>query len=341
MNVYKKFMLGCCAICLALMTGCATVPRSAVSYESLEDLCRQFNIGFSYDPVVRSVIISQNSTRIFLLVDSAVVSIGNERILLDAPAIMRRNTVYVPEDFRQKILCRIDQRLCAAVVMPKNFTVVIDPGHGGKDPGATGAYYLKEKDVVLDIAGRVMQQLRQYGFDVYMTRTSDQFISLEGRAEYATEKGADLFISIHANASRSSQAHGFEVWAPRVLTYNDFQEAPRQKNNQIAFRRLNMEHRNDYLQKTLEDMMYQHKHVESLNLAAEISKSCARGISFRNRGIKQSGFFVLRNTLVPSALVEVGFVSNRREADWLKNSSYRQKMAEMIAQGIKNYVQSL
>ena len=335
----KKIVLGGAVLSVLLLCGCQTVPYdSSGRRESLNALCRQWNIELRYDPVVRSVQLIKNRQTIHLLVDSRTAVLGTREILLSSTVSARGDEIYVPPDFRERVLCRLDQQFCAGRTTPRAFRIVIDPGHGGKDPGAVGAYGLKEKDVVLDISRRLAKLLKQDGYDIRVTRNSDKFISLGLRTEYAADWNADLFISVHANASESRQAAGFEVWAPRILKYEDMSEPQRLKNHRIFFKHFNMKSGHRFLEKTLEDMLYRHKRAESLKLASRISQKCLRSISPRNRGVKESGFFVLRNTLVPSVLIEVGFITNRTEARRFQSPSHRQEVAGMLARGILEYM---
>jgi N-acetylmuramoyl-L-alanine amidase len=330
-------------VCSVMLSGCATVPRVAVdAQQSLKEMCQQSSVEFFYDPVTRSAKIGKDGEKIFVLVGSDVVMIGTEKVSLNAPVVLKEDKIYVSADFREKVMCRLDTRLCAGGPVKRGRTrIMIDPGHGGKDPGAKGVYGLEEKDIVLDIAQRLERVLENNGYDVRLVRTSDVFVSLEERTEKAVEWEADLYVSIHANSSTSSRAAGFEVWAPRELLREDFSEEQHKKNQRIVFGQLNMQKNNLFLEKTLEDMFYQHKYQQSLALASDVSKGFSKGMTMKNRGVKQSGFFVLRNTLVPSVLIEVGFLSNSREANRLRTTSYRQEIAEMLAEGIKDYARGL
>lgn len=326
-----------------ILSGCVSSSYSLTRYESLQTLCQQSGAQFMYDPIVRSARIIKGSKEANVLIGSDVVIIGVERILLSGPVTLRGNTMYVPGDFRIKILCRLDSALCQGESYkgPRRFCIVIDPGHGGKDPGAIGLHQLKEKDIVLDIARRMGVMLEHSGYEVRLTRRTDEFVSLEQRTEYAAQWQADLFISIHANSSESQRVTGVEIWAPRILKKEDFSEQQRKKNYHLLCRHFAMQQGNTFLDQTLEDLLYRYKYHESLELASVLSKQSGRKISSKNRGVKQSGFFVLRNTLIPSVLVEVGFISNRNEARLLKDSSYRQDFAEVLAQGIRDYIRGL
>ena len=336
MTLLKNLSLFSIVVFSLFLTSCVSVPTSLSPMEPLDQLCRSAGIDFSYDPVTRSVYLAKDGQRVNLLVGSAVVVVGSERVLLNAPVTLKGKDIFVSSDFREKVIYRLDKSLAVGRLKKGHIKIMIDPGHGGKDPGATGNG-IQEKDIVLDISKRLERLLRSKGFDVKMTRVTDVFLSLEERTERATEWSPDLFISIHANSSENHRVYGFEVWAPRVLTREDFADVQRRKNTRALFRQLKMKQNDKTLENTVEDMVYQYKSNRSAVLAEGISKGCSRAIAMNNRGVKESGFFVLRNTLIPSVLVEVGFISNAREAARLKDSSFRQEMAEMLANAVQEY----
>ncbi|MEW5895342.1 MAG: N-acetylmuramoyl-L-alanine amidase [Candidatus Omnitrophota bacterium] len=340
METLKNCFLTLFIVFSLFLSGCVSAPPVQSTTENLAELAKSMGVGFSYDPVTRSALLFKNESRVHALVGSDVVVMGNDRILLNAPVTIKGDDVFVSQDFREKVLSRMDQSVSVEKVRKGGLRIVIDPGHGGKDSGAVGNH-LKEKDIVLDISRRLERILKDSGYDVKMTRSSDIFISLEGRTESAAEWNADIFISIHANSSESYRADGFEIWAPRDLTHEDFAESQRRKNEKILFKQMKMRQNNSALEKTLNDMIYNYKHDRSAVLASIISKNCTKSVGIGNRGVKQSGFFVLRNTLVPSVLAEVGFISNRNEAEKLRSSSFRQEIAEMLAEGIKEYHRGL
>lgn len=223
--------------------------------------------------------------------------------------------------------------------------VVIDPGHGGHDPGAIGQGGLKEKDVVLDIALKVREILsREPSLEVYLTRDNDIFIPLEERTAIARKKEADLFISIHANASPNRAARGVETY---LLNWTNDEEAIRvaARENYISMKRMKERmaaYKND-VERILNDLSRDYKREESLKLAhlvqnsivSEISKDRKRLI---NLGVKQALFYVLVGASMPSILAEVSFISNPEEERLLSMENYRSALANSIAQGIKTYL---
>ena len=216
--------------------------------------------------------------------------------------------------------------------------VLIDPGHGGRDPG-TQSKKLQEKHLVLDISKRVAKLLEKDNFEVMMTRGSDVFIPLEERTAIANSKGADLFVSIHVNASRSSRPRGTETYFLN-LTNDPAAAEVAARENATTTRRLS--ELNDLLQKVMNNS----KITESRELATHVQNSMA-GVLFssakdsRNRGVKKAPFYVLLGAQMPAVLVEVAYLSNRKDEALLANVAYRQKVAESIAKGIRSYHETL
>jgi len=217
---------------------------------------------------------------------------------------------------------------------------VLDPGHGGKDPGAIGRRHkLREKDVNLDTAKRLKRLLKKSGLKVYMTRENDRFLSLEDRAEYAARKKADLFISIHANSSVSSRLKGFEVYylTEKTDDSNRAEQAARNLNLKTANGSINRSNRT--AEAIVYDMMFTENRVESRELARYIINAAKRTAHVRKNSLRSAKFHVLNNfrTDMPAVLVEIGYLSNRGEEAKIKNPSYRQRMAEAVKRGILEY----
>jgi len=222
--------------------------------------------------------------------------------------------------------------------------IVIDPGHGGHDPGAIGPHHLCEKDVVLDIALRLRKILSANpGLKVYMTREKDVFIPLEERTAIANSKNADLFVSIHANASSSRDARGIETY---FLNWTDNEEAMKvaARENQISLKNMQkMKKGNSVLGMMLSDLKRENKRDESLRLASYIQKMLVGDMSRDYKGVvdlntKWAPFYVLLGAQMPSVLVEVSFISNPHEAKMLSEKGYREDLAKSIADGIDEYM---
>ena len=217
--------------------------------------------------------------------------------------------------------------------------IVIDPGHGGHDPGAI-ANKAHEADVVLDIALRLEKLLlKQKGMDVVLTRRTDVFIPLEERTAIANRENADLFLSIHANVGRNTSANGVETY---ILNFATNPEAEAVAARENAGTGMAMHSLTDIVRK----IALNNKLDESRDLANIVQSSLYRGIrrqnsQARNRGVKQAPFVVLIGAEMPSVLAEVSFVTNRKEAALLRTAAYRQRIAQALFDAVVKYRQSL
>lgn len=218
-------------------------------------------------------------------------------------------------------------------------TVVIDPGHGGKDSGAVGPTGLMEKDVVLDIALKVKELFKtDPQYNVILTRDKDIFIPLNERTEIANRAGADLFVSIHANASANSYAKGIETY---ILNWTDDEEAIRVAARENAISVKKMRQLKGELGFMLASLEREAKRDDSVKLAGYIhtrmTEALKNSFSRSDNGVKQALFYVLVGAQMPSCLLEVSYISNPEEERLLADEYYRMKIAQSIVNGIKDY----
>ena len=218
-------------------------------------------------------------------------------------------------------------------------TIVLDPGHGGKDPGAVGPSGLKEKDVTLAIARLLKTELTGKGYRVLMTRDSDVYVGLDERTAFANNNLADLFVSIHTNASRNRRARGVETYFLGVARDRDSSETALLENA-ISEQTL------ADLEKILLDLTRTSNLRQSSLLAESIQGSLFRGLSNRNKlvknhGVKQASFYVLIGAQMPAVLVETSFISHPTEERLLKDSTYRKLVSSSILRGILQFVDEL
>lgn len=217
--------------------------------------------------------------------------------------------------------------------------VIIDPGHGGRDYGAPG--YLKgvhEKDIALQISRRLAKKIRrELKCQVFMTRNSDKFLTLEERTAIANTKNADLFISIHANSHRNRRAFGIETYFLNLATDD---EAIRVAAIENATSTKNISD----LQNILYDLMQNAKINESSRLAGHVQGAMINHLKrqrysrINDKGVKQAPFYVLLGAQMPAILVETSFISNPRECKRLVNPKYQERLCEAIVLGIKQYI---
>jgi N-acetylmuramoyl-L-alanine amidase len=217
--------------------------------------------------------------------------------------------------------------------------IVLDPGHGGKDPGAIGAGGITEKEIVLNIAQKLAVKLRrEMGVEVVLTRTDDRFVALEDRTALANAEDADLFISLHTNASSNSEARGIETY---YLDNTTDEAAIRLAARENATSRRNISD----LQFILSDMMQSMKQEDSIALAHRLQGSLVEGMNrvmsdVKDLGVKQALFYVLVGARMPSVLVEMFFITNRIEGRAMTQQKYQDAMVEALFHGIQKYGQT-
>jgi N-acetylmuramoyl-L-alanine amidase len=217
--------------------------------------------------------------------------------------------------------------------------IVIDAGHGGHDPGAHGNG-INESELTLDVAQRLQKLLdKQPGFEVVMTRDTDEFIPLQERTAIANREGADLFLSIHANASRNPQAHGIETYFLNFAT-NPEAEAVAARENAASGQAMHS------LPDIVKAIALNNKINESRDFAATVQKSMVKHLNSKNHavrdlGVKQAPFVVLIGATMPSVLAEISFLTNKQDGTVLKTPAYRQQIAQALFEAIQNYQQAL
>jgi N-acetylmuramoyl-L-alanine amidase len=218
--------------------------------------------------------------------------------------------------------------------------VVIDPGHGGHDPGTNASDGTPEKALALAIASRLCTAVKAEGIRAEITRSDDTFLSLAERTALANQAGADLFVSIHLNSSPDTATSGIETYYLNNTTDHATIRLARMENGVAGGYSLSGGPNLNYI---LTDMRQQYKANESASLAAMIeteaaaSVSASTGMQLNALGAKQGPFYVLVGAMMPAALVECGFLSNSKEAQLLETPRYQQALADGIARAIAHY----
>lgn len=218
--------------------------------------------------------------------------------------------------------------------------IIIDPGHGGKDPGAIGPDGLLEKNITLKVALKLRDVLeKRYGYEVFLTRDKDEYVGLEERTEMANADHGDIFVSIHVNSAPSKRARGIETFYLSLATTSEEMRTAA-KENAASRGKLSD------LQNILMDLMQNAKISESTRLADSVQDSLVSGLAakysnIKNLGVKKAPFIVLIGAQMPSILTEISFLSNPTGARRLRNPRYLNSIATQIASGISHYVSSL
>ncbi|NWC96216.1 MULTISPECIES: N-acetylmuramoyl-L-alanine amidase [unclassified Pseudomonas] len=293
---------------------------------------------------------------------------GDTRIVLDLKAPMQLNSFLLPPQDGQghrlvldlTSATRAPQQMAAAPAAlaaplaaapvdrahPKrDIIVVVDPGHGGKDPGAIGSKGQREKDVVLSIAQLLAKRLkREKGFDVKLVRNDDFFVPLRKRVDIARQHKADMFISVHADAAPRLTASGASVYALSeggATSATARFMAQRENGADLlgATTLLNLKDKDPMLAGVILDMSMNATIASSLQLGSSVLGSLQSITTLHQKRVEQAGFAVLKSPDVPSILVETGFISNTQDAQRLVTARHQQAVADGLFEGLKSYFQ--
>lgn len=220
--------------------------------------------------------------------------------------------------------------------------IVVDAGHGGDDPGAIGPKGTKEKEINLIIAQRLAGILKKDGYDVFLTRSDDTFIPLSERTKFANKVMADLFVSVHCNASISDDTRGFEIYfLSEKATDRAAEAVANMENSVLALEKPSLSGKMD-IEKLLLSMAVNEFMNESSSICGFINQEiCENFSNLDSRGVKQANFYVLRGATMPAILVEVGFLSNAKEEKLLNQKKFQKKITENIFNGLKEYEKRL
>lgn len=221
--------------------------------------------------------------------------------------------------------------------------IVIDAGHGGKDPGASGKY-TREKDIALLVALKTGQLIKEKhpNVEIIYTRKTDVFIPLKERAEIANKSNADLFISIHCNSNKSSQPHGSETYVMGLHKSEANLDVAKAENSAILYED-NYESKYEGFDPSSEENhiifnFFQNSFLShNLDLATKVQDEFTDHTPLHNRGVKQAGFWVLYKTTMPGVLIETGFLSNTNDEKFLNSKEGQQKLSAAIASAISDY----
>ena len=228
----------------------------------------------------------------------------------------------------------------------KPFKIVIDAGHGGKDPGRPNKSGIKEKDIVLNIALDLGKKLKKSGNEVIYTRDKDIFLTLRQRAKIANDVDADLFISIHCNAFHDHRVYGSETFV-YGLHVNKANFNVALKENEVIF--LEEDFEKNYKgfdpnspESLIGITLMQEEYLDqSILLASLVQDNFTKDLKRKNRGVKQSGFWVLHNTYMPSILIEAGFMTNAREGAYLNSKKGQTDISNSIFKAIESYKKAI
>ncbi len=306
---------------LALLLGLAALPASALTLKglALNDVMASHGFGPPSEYRKAAVYRSRTSTVVFESGSRRVVVDGMSLYLNRAVEKSRGGWMIAPVDAVDAL--GVVFYPMRALKKAGAVTVVLDAGHGGGDPGARMGNGIQEKQLTLDMAKRIRAMLQECGVTVWMTRDGDTAMTLEERCWRMGKLRADVFVSVHFNASRNPATSGVETYVVPAAGYPATAEEERRNSRRGAtgcpgnrFDGANMA------------------------LASFVHKGLVAHSGAEDRGIRRARFFVIRNAECPAVLVECGFLSNKREAEKIADAKYRDRLAEGIARGILTYL---
>jgi N-acetylmuramoyl-L-alanine amidase len=298
------------------------------------------------------------SNTVIRSIRSGQFGVGDARIVLDLSSPVQLASFLLPPQDGQGHRLVLDLKTAAPLQMaaapeptvdkahPKrDIIVVVDPGHGGKDPGAVGAKGEREKDVVLSIAQLLAKRLkREKGFDVKLVRNDDFFVPLRKRVDIARKHNADMFISVHADAAPRLTASGASVYCLSeggATSATARFMAQRENGADLlgATSLLNLKDKDPMLAGVILDMSMNATLAASLQLGSTVLGSLAGITTLHQKRVEQAGFAVLKSPDVPSILVETGFISNARDSQRLVTARHQQAVADGLFEGLQRYFQ--
>ncbi|OGT30708.1 MAG: hypothetical protein A3E87_07040 [Gammaproteobacteria bacterium RIFCSPHIGHO2_12_FULL_35_23] len=293
------------------------------------------------DVLIREVRVGNNGSRLRIVFDLTtairlVVYKNQNKLFLDIYPLKRVpiGTV-LPNEHKVISVTELSKSMTY-----RSAIVVIDPGHGGKDPGATGPKGIHEKDVVWAISKDVQANLQQFALiKVYMTRTGDYFVTLRGRLAIARRSQADVFMAIHADSYQEKDAHGASVFA--LSLHGATSEAARwlaDSENHAILGGANFDTNSRVVQSVLLNLSQSITIQDSLILGAEVVGQLRQVTDLHSQRVDQAPFMVLKSPDIPSLLVETGFISNPFEEARLSNPNYQRALASALALGIVQYL---
>ena len=334
---------------------------------SVNDLAKITNSKKFINDQTEKIIFYVDNKKIKVTNDIAFILIEDSLYQLSSKVIKDKNDYYLPIDSFFNIINNLSNDFSAALtsqrisfstkkitVTPNKKvdlsnekqkwefkTIVIDAGHGGKDPGAVGYRGTKEKDIALDVAKRLEKKLsKNLNVKIVMTRDEDIFLRLSERTKIANENNGSLFISIHTNAAEDRRASGFETF---LIGPNKNEAAVRVAAREnavlelegISGQKLTNE---DLIKATIAQSAFASK---SEQFAAMVQGEIKKRVQSKDRGVKQAGFYVLMGASMPNVLVELGFISNPSEEKKLRSPQYRDQLATAIYRAVEQYQKTL
>lgn len=324
---------------ILLAAGCARGPQfkqhpgsfyARKNLVELGDFCQRNNLRYNYNTLDDVIQLSSNKLDLKLLIASSIAYCNGRVINLSRSPVYKNGNIFIPLEL---------EKIISSTFLPQREhffikTIVIDPGHGGRDPGAISRTGLKEKTVNLKVARYLKQELENEGFNVYLTRNRDLYLTLDQRVEVARRKSADLFISMHANSNPSRSVRGFEVYYLSER-YFDKSKQLRKLTSHAPFNCRGQTLSKQTGQRTWDSFLAKNNRL-SLRYANSL-RATIQTLGFSTKSPRGAPFYVLKYAYVPSVLVEIGYLSNSREEKMLRKNYYLRQIAKGISLSVVKF----
>jgi len=325
-----------------------TKQIDGIEYFNVYELNKTFKANIQADLLDQRLYISLYDRQLTILLDSAYLLFMGNTYNFQYPIILNSEKYYLPTYFITALLPTLfaeklsysNNKLIADVPQDNSIKrIVIDPGHGGKDPGAIGnSRKTFEKNVALTMAYKLKKELEEkLDVEVLLTRTKDEFVSLQSRTEFANSNEADLFISLHCNAHRNSKVTGIEVYYLSTAKTDEARAVEALENSVVYDYEGGADAVQQYddLAFILADMAQNEHLEESYKISTYLQDNLVKRTKSYNRGVKQANFYVLRGAYMPAVLIEMGFISNKAEEKDLNSATYQKKLINSIFESVK------
>lgn len=319
---------------LALSAGVYAAEPAA--YVSLNQFARENRLEFKLDAILKNATVASANGFVKFHAGSPYLLANDKLEKLSGSTVLLSQDVLIPNG-ALKYLDSLKPAFEEILVPSRIRRIMVDAGHGGKDFGAVSKRGTVEKEITLDIALKLKNELQLLGFEVLLTRASDMFIPLEERAQSPSSRNADIFVSVHANASPSKSLRGFEVYYLSDASDSLAMAVERAENAAARYDK-NSSMADDKSVKTIYwDMRQTENRRESGLMAKYIGDRVGEGTEISANRIRSANFHVLRRTDCPAVLIETGYITNAQDERRLKDPNYRYELAHAIALGILNY----
>ncbi|HIE36399.1 MAG TPA: hypothetical protein EYP89_04080 [Candidatus Omnitrophica bacterium] len=298
---------------------------SPSDYIRIEEFCKKHSFQYNFDTLDDVIKITSPKKEIRLVLNSCLGYINGETFYLKQPPLYIRGKILLPKELEEVVAKKV------VLLKPlfKIEKIIIDPGHGGRDPGAISFNGLKEKNLNLRVSKYLKEELEKRGYKAILTRSKDNYLSLKERVKIAKKYSADVFLSIHTNSNRSRKIRGVEIYYLSPSRFKSLERAIKLAKG-----------------KDFDDIPFEAKVIVwdltlGKNYATSVELAQHLYFAFKNLGFKVSlpkraPFYVLKFAYVPSVLVEIGYLSNPYEEKSLRKKYYQKQIAEAIALGINS-----